>query len=738
MVMWVGCSALGWAASEDLTVKSPSQARRSSSGRVSTQESRRLTPLAEQFLREAKARLDAQQSKERVRERSRLREEAQRIAVEFSQEKLKRQEARDREAKRQLQLAREREIKFLYQKALSLYQHGAYREAIQKLQQMALIDPNHALVKVGERLMAHAELKHFQQKLRVGVASRPAPQGGSVSELEQALTQKRMELETTLKYAKVALQERKYDQAMKLLTTVLEQDPSNREAQQLSEHAQLGKLDEERDRVATQVHEDEHAMINDVLKAQILPPTPEGLSMSAQLLAGGTVDPALSAKLQQPVSFDFTEVALSDVLQFLADTVNVSIIPSPQLDLKSQHVTLKAKDLPLENAIKFLTKSLSLAYRVEQDAVIISTDEEFSHEPMQTRIFFLRNGLGPFSLESAALEPNAALSMESIRSLIDQTIPKPSGSKFIVDPRSGALIMTNTEENLRFLEKLLSQLDITPVQILIEARFMELTVSELEQLGLESVLTGDVALTKQLDPKTDTQSPGQQITSGGGFKFPALAREGEGLNVTLQGVLTGTQFESVLHWLEESKKSKTLSAPRVTTLNNESATIRVVEEFNYPTRYEVSLIQFDINGDGDFDDAGETEYANVPKDFKKRDIGILLNVIPSVGKDLKTITLILTPEVSQFSQFRDLGGGVTVPEFTSSQLTTSVVIQDGQTVVLGGLMKDSTSEQITKVPVLGDLPLVGGMFRQKEQTSTRKNLLIFITARVLASRGPTI
>ena len=126
-----------------------------------------------------------------------------------------------------------------------------------------------------------------------------------------------------------------------------------------------------------------------------------------------------------------------------------------------------------------------------------------------------------------------------------------------------------------------------------------------------------------------------------------------------------------------------------------------------------------------------------PKDLQKRDVGILLNVTPSVGNDLKTMTLVLAPEVSSFSQFRDLGGDVTVPEFTSSQLTTSVVVEDGQTVVLGGLMKDSTSDSTVKVPFLGDLPVVGGLFRQKETSSTLKNLLIFITAKILAPRGDT-
>jgi type II secretory pathway component GspD/PulD (secretin) len=444
----------------------------------------------------------------------------------------------------------------------------------------------------------------------------------------------------------------------------------------------------------------------------------------------------MTEKLQQPISLDFTEVSLSDVVDFIADAANVSIIPSPQLDLKDRRVSLKVNALPLEQALKYLAKSQSLAYKITPDAVLLATAEEFANEPMETRVFFLRSGLGPFALETAAVERNPQLAMEPLKALIEQSVPQPPDSKLVIDERSGALIATNTSENLGLIERLLSQLDVTPVQVLIEARFVELTLTDLEQLGLETVLNADYGIAKK---KVDGGGRAGSTIVGkdGGFKFTDLARQDEGVNLTLQGILTAMQFESVLHALEESKKTKTLSAPRVTTLNNQTALIRVVDEFNYPTRYEVSLIQFDINGDGDFDDAGETEFANVPQDLQKRDIGILLNVTPSVGRDVKTITLVLAPEVSQFSQFRDLGGGVTVPEFTSSQLTTSVVIEDGQTVVLGGLMKDTTSTQVSKLPVLGDLPLVGGMFKQSRETATRKNLLIFITARILAPRQTT-
>jgi len=703
---------------------------------LSTQASpteQKFTPRAQELLEAAKAKLEEKRREAQAREEARQRREAERLAIQLGRQRLRQQELQAQEAQRQLELARERQLKALYNKALDRFRQGDYEQATALFQQMALIHPEHPLVKMAERFITRAELKRFEDRLRASVEA-PPTRGAIVPELEGLLTQKRIELETVFKYARGALAERKFDQAIKLLTALLVQDPQNREAQRLIEQARLAQLEEERSRAERRNDLDERAMMNEVLKAQLLPESKRVPALGAPLVGGNS--PAISAKLREPISFEFDDIALSDVLEFIGDAANVSIIPSPQLDLKTQRVSLKVSQLPLEQAIKYLAKTLSLAYRVADDAILIASPEEFSNEPLETRVFFLRNGLTPFALETSAVEPNPAMTMEPLTSLIEQSIPKTPDSKFIVDERSGAIIVTNTAENLAQVERLLSQLDITPVQILIEARFVELTTTELEHQALESVLNGSAVLSKKTG-KDDTRGPGHQIASGGGFKFPALARESEALNLTLQGVLSGTQFETVLHFLEETKKSKTLSAPRVTALNNQTATIRVVDEFNYPTRYEVSLIQFDINGDGDFDDAGETEFANVPQDLQKRDIGILLNVTPSVGRDMKTITLILAPEVSSFSQFRSLGGGVTVPEFTSSQLTTTVVIEDQQTVVLGGLMKDSTSDTVTKVPVLGDLPVLGGLFRQHSASSTRKNLLIFITARLLAPRGQT-
>jgi general secretion pathway protein D len=165
----------------------------------------------------------------------------------------------------------------------------------------------------------------------------------------------------------------------------------------------------------------------------------------------------------------------------------------------------------------------------------------------------------------------------------------------------------------------------------------------------------------------------------------------------------------------------------------------VVDEWIYPTRYEYEVVQSDINGDGDFNDAGETTYKNVPKDFLRRDVGIILKVVPSVGADKKTISLSLIPEVSEATPDAfTYSGNVTLPKFTSRNLSTSVIVNSGDTVVLGGLIKEVHTNVITKVPLLGDIPYLGKFFKKDSDSIQRKNLLIFVTAKILSPTGEEI
>jgi type II secretory pathway component GspD/PulD (secretin) len=440
--------------------------------------------------------------------------------------------------------------------------------------------------------------------------------------------------------------------------------------------------------------------------------------------------PEIRKRLKIPISVDFKDIELDYVLAFLSDATGVNIVSSSEIDMADKKVSMKIKDMPLEEALRYILKAQDLVYRIEEDAVWVATREELDNEEIETRVYFLNQGIGRFAEFSnfSGVEDSEAPSSEAktVKDILENAVDWPKDSKLTLDNRTGALIISNIPSNLQIAENLLYTLDVTPVQVLIEAKFLEVKVTDVDELGVEWNLNSDWGV-KQNNSKQNIHG----FSSGSGVGFTDFTRSDEGFNLTYQGILSHPQFQAVMHALNEKQNVKTLSAPRITTLNNQTATIEVIDEYIYATRYEVSLVQFDINGDGDFDDAGETEWVNIPQDFVTRDVGILLHVKPSVGVDNKTITLALIPEVSEDSGSFSYSGDITIPQFKTRNLSTSVIIESGETVMLGGLIKESNTNIKTKVPLLGDIPLVGGLFRKSTDSTERRNLLIFVTATVL-------
>jgi type II secretory pathway component GspD/PulD (secretin) len=473
-----------------------------------------------------------------------------------------------------------------------------------------------------------------------------------------------------------------------------------------------------------------------------------------------TVEPpprGFAERLTQPVSADFQDVDFASAVEFLAESAGVNILLSEQAKSAGRAVTVHLVEMPLHRALEHLLKGQGLVYRYDGETIWVATREEMEAEPMETRLFPLRQGPGFFAAfeplsevrESVALKATGLKELTTIKDILEEVVPSVGGRAILLDERSGSLIVTHVPYYLQQIERLLAELDITPAQVLIEARFVEVTFTDAKEWGFDGGLDANAALTKK-QKGDNTRSPGLQLSStgttlqrGSKIDFTSFTNQtsGSGLNLTFQGILTGTQYSAVLHALADNKKTKTLSAPRVTTLNNQTATIKIVTEFVYATRYEASVVREDFNSDGDFNDVRssdgkrETRFVNVPQDFVTKDLGILLHVTPSVGQDRRTITLALKPEVSEKKTDDSFGGEVSLPRFTARNLETSVVIENGETVMLGGLMKDTTSRTVTKVPVLGSLPMVGKLFRKEDDTSERSNLLIFVTAQLVSPAG---
>jgi general secretion pathway protein D len=231
---------------------------------------------------------------------------------------------------------------------------------------------------------------------------------------------------------------------------------------------------------------------------------------------------------------------------------------------------------------------------------------------------------------------------------------------------------------------------------------------------------------------------------------------------SLSGVFTDPQFQVVIRALNQKKGIDLLSAPRLTTKSGQRAVIEVVREFRYPTQFDPPKIP-DATGPTGVTGVVGANTSNAfpvtpttPTSFETRNTGVTLEVEPVVGPDGVTIDLNLVPQVVEFEGFINYGSpiqtfstnalGVTTtqvltpnvinqPIFSSRKVTTSVSVWDGQTVVLGGLMREDVQKTEDRTPILGDVPLVGRLFRSNAEQHIKRNLVIFVTARLVNPAG---
>ena len=215
--------------------------------------------------------------------------------------------------------------------------------------------------------------------------------------------------------------------------------------------------------------------------------------------------------------------------------------------------------------------------------------------------------------------------------------------------------------------------------------------------------------------------------------------------------------------LNQKKGIDLLSAPSVTTKSGQRAIVEVIRELRYPRAYTQPQVPSISSGATTLNATVPVVVTpTTPQDWETRNTGVTLEVEPVVGGDGQTIDLNLIPQVVEFEGFINYGspinavgvntiggiGGITVsqpveltanvinqPVFSTRKVTTSVSVYDGQTVVLGGLMREDVQKTEDKVPILGDIPLVGRAFRTNTEQHNKKNLVMFVTARIVTPAG---
>jgi general secretion pathway protein D len=229
---------------------------------------------------------------------------------------------------------------------------------------------------------------------------------------------------------------------------------------------------------------------------------------------------------------------------------------------------------------------------------------------------------------------------------------------------------------------------------------------------------------------------------------------GDILNV--RGILTNPELRVALHALDQKGNLDLLSAPRVTTINGVNAVIEIVREIIYPTEFDVSENDINLNNQGGGQQpggAGAIPFIPptvIPGAFETREVGVILNVTPTVSPDNYTINLTMLPEIAELVGWLQYGSTIGLPDgsvfevnmpqplFASRNVTTSLIVWDGHTVVMGGLIREDLTSIEDKIPLLGDIPILGRFFRNEASRSEKRNLLIFVTARLVNPAGEPI
>jgi type II secretory pathway component GspD/PulD (secretin) len=343
------------------------------------------------------------------------------------------------------------------------------------------------------------------------------------------------------------------------------------------------------------------------------------------------------------------------------------------------------------------------------------------------------------------------LQYASISNMLDavQSTLTDKRSKVIGDHRTSQMVVVATEPEQAAVDTLIKQLDTPTKQVLIETKLIEISSQPSTAKGIDwsatlsgqtvtfgnGTLSGSTTINTAAGATTVT-TPNQAQTatgpspSGNGVSSILNLLEGSGGGITAStvsglipttGFLTADGVKAVISFLNSSYDAQTISTPRIVTLDNETAEIDVTRQ--------TPIINF----------SGGTQQASGSSSVTYSNVGTILTVTPRISANDK-IWLRVVPEVS--SKFGDVtitipgGNGnpsfsFPVPIFDVRRMTTQVLIPNGNTLVMGGLVQDAPTASYTKVPVMGDIPILGWAFRSENKTMSKDNLLIFLTPTIV-------
>jgi type IV pilus assembly protein PilQ len=382
------------------------------------------------------------------------------------------------------------------------------------------------------------------------------------------------------------------------------------------------------------------------------------------------------------MSLDVQGADIQTVLRSLSEFSGKNIVASKEV---KGEVTLRLRNVPWRHALDIVLKSQGLGTVESGQTIVVSNLESLRKEELERRSAE-RNQEELLPLETRILPVNYANSKEMARS-VEKTMTKRGHIE--VDDRSNSLIVTDISDKLDQVDAMVRNLDTRTPQVEIVARLVDVDVSSTRDLGIDWGVHHLDLFDAGVSENVDIHAA--DVTNPAGVARLGTIKNFGSIDATLQA-------------LETQNKANIISNPRITTVNNREASVVVGKQ--------IPLIVQDFAGNA------VTQMTT---------IGIKLSVTPHINTGNR-ITMDVHPEVSDLASQATVQGGIII---NTTMADTRVMVNDGETAVIGGLIRSNESTTKRGVPVLMDVPLLGNLFRSNSTTKQKRELLIFVTPKIL-------
>ncbi len=426
------------------------------------------------------------------------------------------------------------------------------------------------------------------------------------------------------------------------------------------------------------------------------------------------------------LTLNFQNIPVRSVLQILADFTGKNIVVSGDVN---GNITLRLHAVPWDEALNIILKTQGLAMQQSNNVLMIAPASVFSRQE-QSQLQAQNQIQKLVPLSTAYIQVNYAKAA-NLAGLIksQKTSLLSSRGSITTDPRTNTLIVQDTNTHIAQIRKLVRVLDVPVKQVLIEARIVIANNDFQRSLGARFGITGVQTGPNSTIVTTGSLAGANQMlngqTGGSPGPYPVPGNLNDLLNVNLPAspsqaggsvgqlavaILNGDfQVDLELSALQAEGKGEVVSSPHVITANQQKASIEQGVEIPYQNAAS----------------SGATTVQ-----FKKAVLS--LNVTPQITPDNRILMNIEVHKDSIGQTVATANGG-SVPSIDTRKVTTQVLVDNGDTVVLGGIYETTVSHSTSKVPLLGDIPLLGFLFRQKSETNNKDELLVFVTPKILAN-----